>query len=102
MWMAEVGPELLSDLVSLLMTSPAGRYEIVRDALLERLEELCMAGFKASEQYSQLHKLLDPKGERVPAVERELILPLPLMPPSATPPSPIPPPPLPSRSPPAL
>lgn len=61
--MAEVSSELLSDLVTLLTSSQAGRYEVVRDALLERLEELCLAGFRASDQYTQLLRLLDPKGE---------------------------------------
>eukprot|EP00967_Tisochrysis_lutea_P085230 scaffold119489_cov28-Tisochrysis_lutea.AAC.12 len=58
----EVSPEQLDDLATLLMSATSARFDAVRDMILERLEELCLAGFKASEQFSELRRLLDPKG----------------------------------------
>jgi len=57
----EVSPEQLDDLATLLMSATSARFDAVRDMILERLEELCLAGFKASEQFSELRRLLDPK-----------------------------------------
>jgi len=46
----QVSMSVLDDLVTVLCSSSVSRFEAVREALLMRLEELCLGGFRSSDQ----------------------------------------------------